>query len=64
MELTSTYLPAVDSFLIKQSGNVFFSTKDAIIINRRVFTQLVVGMILEGHLDLESIEESVKEEIK
>lgn len=51
-----TFLPGVDSIVIRRKGRAFLTTKDAIIINRNMLTQLFVTMLQKGHIDHKVIE--------
>ena len=51
-----TFLPGVDSIVIKGKGKAFLTTKDAVIINRNMLTQIVVTMLQKGYIDHKIIE--------
>lgn len=51
-----TFLPGVDSIVIKGKGKAFLTTKDAVIINRSMLTQIVVTMLQKGYIDHKIIE--------
>ncbi len=51
-----TFLPGVDSIVIKGKGKAFLTTKDAVIINRNMLTQIVVIMLQKGYIDHKIIE--------
>jgi hypothetical protein len=51
-----TFLPGVDSIVIKGKDKAFLTTKDAVIINRSMLTQLIVVMLQKGYIDHKVIE--------
>ena len=51
-----TFLPGVDSIVIKGKGKAFLTTKDAVIINRNMLTQLIVIMLQKEYIDHKVIE--------
>jgi hypothetical protein len=51
-----TFLPGVDSIVIRGKGKAFLTTKDAVIIDRSMLTQLFVVMLQKGYIDHKVIE--------
>lgn len=57
-----TYLEGVNSIVIKGRNKAFITTKDAVIFDKDMLTQMIVMMLLKGYLD-HKIFEGILEEI-
>ena len=57
-----TYLEGVNSIVIKGKDKAFMTTKDAVIFDRDMLTQMIVMMLVKGYLD-HNIFDSILEEI-
>jgi len=56
MEVEITLLSGVNSIVIRGKGKAFLTTKDAIIIDRDMLTQIIVIMLQKGYIDHRVIE--------
>lgn len=56
MEVEITLLSGVNSIVIKGKGRAFLTTKDAVIIDRDMFTQIIAIMLQKGYIDHRIIE--------
>lgn len=56
MEVEITLLGGVNSIVIRGKGKAFLTTKDAVIINRDMLTQIIVIMLQKGYIDHHIIE--------
>ena len=56
MEVEITLLNGVNSIVIRGKGRAFLTTKDAVIIDRDMLTQIIVIMLQKGYIDHHIIE--------
>jgi TPP-dependent 2-oxoacid decarboxylase len=56
MEVEITLLSGVNSIVIRGKGKAFLTTKDAMIIDRDMLTQIIVIMLQKGYIDHRVIE--------
>ncbi len=56
MEVEITLLSGANSIVIKGKGKAFLTTKDAVIIDRDMLTQIIVIMLQKGYIDYHIIE--------
>lgn len=62
MEVDITYLEGVNSIIIKGKEKAFLTTKDSVIFDRDMLTQMIVIMLAKGYLDYK-VFEGILEEI-
>ncbi len=62
MEVEITYLEGVNSIVIKGKEKAFLTTKDSVIFDRDMFTQMIIIMLSRGYLDYK-IFDGILEEI-
>ncbi len=62
MEVEITYLEGVNSIVIKGKEKAFLTTKDSVIFDRDMFTQMIIIMLSRGYLD-HKIFDGILEEI-
>ncbi len=56
MGVEITFLNGVNSIVIRGKGRAFLTTKDAMIIDRDMLTQIIVIMLQKGYIDYHVIE--------
>lgn len=56
MEVEITLLNGVNSIVIKGKGKAFLTTKDAVVFNRDMLTQIIVTMLQKEYIDHHIIE--------
>jgi len=56
MEISVTFLPVVNSIIIKGKDKAFLTTKDAVIFDRDIFIQILFAMLKEGYISPKIIE--------
>jgi hypothetical protein len=61
MEISITYLPLVNTLLIKGRDKAFLTTKDAVLFDRDIFIQLILAMVKEGYIDYQILEGLLEE---
>ncbi len=57
-----TYLVGANSIIIKGKERAFITTKDSVIFNRDMLTQMILVMLAKGYLD-HRVFEGILEEI-
>jgi hypothetical protein len=62
MEVEITYLNGVNSIVIRGKGKAFVTTKDAVIFDRDMLTQIIIAMLQKEYLDYK-VFEGILEEI-
>ncbi len=61
MEIEITFLNGVNSIIIRGKGKAFITTKDAVIFDRDMLTQIIVAMLQRGYLDYKVFEGILEE---
>lgn len=56
MGVEITFLNGANSIVIRGKGKAFLTTKDAMIIDRDMLTQIIVIMLQKGYIDHHVIE--------
>jgi hypothetical protein len=56
MEVEITLLNGANSIIIKSKGRAFLTTKDAVIFNRDMLTQIIVTLLQKDYIDHRIIE--------
>ncbi len=51
MGVEITYLEGVNSIVIRGKEKPFLTTKDAVIFDKDMLTQMIITMLLKGYLD-------------
>jgi hypothetical protein len=62
MGVEITFLDGVNSIVIKGKDKAFLTTKDSVIFDRDMLTQMIIVMLAKGYLD-HKIFEGILEEI-